>query len=61
VARAGFFDGPFGANKQHPRLQIMTIEALLNGSKPDLPRSQLMRHSSAQSARTGRHRTRECC
>jgi site-specific DNA-methyltransferase (adenine-specific) len=36
AAKAGFFDSPFGG-KQHPRLQIMTIESLLNGAKPDLP------------------------
>jgi hypothetical protein len=36
AAKAGFFDSQFGA-RQHPRLQIMTIEALLNGTKPDLP------------------------
>ena len=36
AAKAGFFDSPFGA-KQHPRLQVMTIEALLAGAKPDLP------------------------
>ena len=36
AAKAGFFDSPFG-NKRHPRMQIITIEALLNGAKPDLP------------------------
>jgi hypothetical protein len=36
AAKAGFFDSPFG-NKRHPRLQILTIEALRNGAKPDLP------------------------
>jgi site-specific DNA-methyltransferase (adenine-specific) len=36
AAKAGYFDSPFGA-KQHPRLQIMTIDALLNGARPDLP------------------------
>lgn len=36
AAKAGLFNSPFG-NKQHPRLQIMTVEALLNGAKPDLP------------------------
>lgn len=36
AAKAGLFDTPFG-NKRHPRLQIMTIAALLDGAKPDLP------------------------
>jgi hypothetical protein len=36
AAKAGFFDSPFG-NKRHPRLQIMTVQSLLNGAKPDLP------------------------
>jgi site-specific DNA-methyltransferase (adenine-specific) len=36
AAKAGFFDSPFG-NKRHPRLQILTIEALLKGTKPNLP------------------------
>lgn len=36
AAKAGLFDSPFG-NKRHPRLQIMTIAALLKGDKPDLP------------------------
>lgn len=36
AAKAGFFDSPFGA-KRHPRLQIMTIESLLKGARPDLP------------------------
>lgn len=36
ASKAGFFDSPFGG-KRHPRLQIMTIEALLSGAKPDLP------------------------
>ena len=36
AAKAGFFDSPFGG-KRHPRLQIMTIEALLKGARPDLP------------------------
>jgi hypothetical protein len=36
AAKAGYFDSPFGG-KQHPRLQIMTIAALLDGAKPDLP------------------------
>jgi hypothetical protein len=36
AAKAGYFSSPFGG-KQHPRLQIMTIAALLNGAKPDLP------------------------
>jgi adenine specific DNA methylase Mod len=36
AAKAGLFDSPFG-NKRHPRLQIMTVESLLKGAKPDLP------------------------
>jgi hypothetical protein len=36
AAKAGYFDSPFGS-KRHPRLQIMTIESLLKGAKPDLP------------------------
>lgn len=36
AAKAGLFDSPFG-NKRHPRLQIMTIDSLLKGNKPDLP------------------------
>ncbi len=43
AAKAGFFDSPFGGHdnldrkRRHPRLQIMTIESLLKGAKPDLP------------------------
>jgi site-specific DNA-methyltransferase (adenine-specific) len=49
AAKAGFFDSPFGGERdakipiyssrsaRHPRLQILTIEALLNGARPDLP------------------------
>ena len=33
---AGSFDSPFGG-KRHPRLQIMTVAALLKGARPDLP------------------------
>jgi hypothetical protein len=36
ASKAGFFDSPFGG-KRHPRLQIMTIESLLKGARPDLP------------------------
>jgi adenine specific DNA methylase Mod len=36
AAKAGLFDSPFGG-KRHPRLQIMTIESLLKGARPDLP------------------------
>jgi adenine specific DNA methylase Mod len=36
AAKAGLFDSPFGG-KRHPRLQIMTVESLLKGAKPDLP------------------------
>nr|WP_294549044.1 DNA methyltransferase [uncultured Rhodopila sp.] len=36
AAKAGYFDSPFGG-KRHPRLQIMTIESLLKGVRPDLP------------------------
>jgi site-specific DNA-methyltransferase (adenine-specific) len=43
AAKAGFFDSPFGGHdnpdrpRRHPRMQIMTIESLLKGAKPDLP------------------------
>jgi adenine specific DNA methylase Mod len=36
AAKAGLFESPFG-NKRHARLQIMTIESLLKGARPDLP------------------------
>lgn len=36
AAKAGLFDSQFGG-KRHPRLQIMTVGALLNGARPDLP------------------------
>lgn len=36
AAKAGFFDSPFGG-RRHPRLQIITIESLLSGARPDLP------------------------
>lgn len=31
----GFYHSPLG--RDYPRLQIMTIEELLNGAKPDIP------------------------
>ena len=34
AAKAGYFDSPFGG-KRHPRLQLMTIDSLLKGAKPD--------------------------
>ena len=43
AAKAGFFDSPFGGHdspgkpRRHPRMQVMTIESLLTGAKPDLP------------------------
>jgi site-specific DNA-methyltransferase (adenine-specific) len=36
AAKAGYFDSPFGG-KRHPRMQIMTVDSLLKGAKPDLP------------------------
>ena len=36
AARAGLFDSPFGG-RRHPRLQILTVGALLLGVRPDLP------------------------
>ncbi len=36
AAKAGLFDSPFGG-KRHPRLQIVTVESLLKGARPDLP------------------------
>ena len=36
AADAGFYTSPAGT--QHPRLQILTVEQLLNGQKLDLPR-----------------------
>ena len=36
AAKAGLFQSPFGPGK-HPRLQILTVEALLRGARPDLP------------------------
>lgn len=35
AADAGFYTSPAGT--QHPRLQILTVEQLLNGQKLDLP------------------------
>ena len=35
AASAGFYDSPWG--KKHPRLQILTIEELLNGKQIDCP------------------------
>ena len=35
AAEAGFYTSPAGT--QHPRLQVLTIEQLLNGKKLDLP------------------------
>jgi hypothetical protein len=35
AASAGFYESPWGT--QHPRLQILTIEALLAGNKVDMP------------------------
>jgi len=34
--KAGLFDSPFGG-KHHPRLQIMTVDSLLKGARPNLP------------------------
>jgi site-specific DNA-methyltransferase (adenine-specific) len=36
AARKGFFESPFG-NKRHPRLQILTIKQIMDGTVPDLP------------------------
>jgi len=36
AAKAGLFRSPFGPG-EHPRLQILTVEALLRGTRPDLP------------------------
>jgi hypothetical protein len=38
VASAGFYDSPWGT--RHPRLQILTIEELLNGKGIDRPPHQ---------------------
>jgi site-specific DNA-methyltransferase (adenine-specific) len=35
AAEAGFYTSPAGT--QHPRLQVLTVEGLLNGEKLDLP------------------------
>ena len=37
AADAGFYDSPWGSS--HPRLQILTIEELLGGSRIDYPRT----------------------
>jgi hypothetical protein len=37
AAAAGFYESPWG---KHPRLQILTIEELLNGRKIDYPPAQ---------------------
>ena len=41
AASAGFYDSPWGT--KHPRLQILTIEELLNGKQIDMPPRQDMR------------------
>jgi len=40
AAEAGFYESPFGAGKKHPRIQIITIEELLDGRRIDYPQSQ---------------------
>lgn len=41
AAGAGFYDSPWGT--KHPRLQILTVEELLEGKKPDFPPSRDVR------------------
>lgn len=38
AASAGFYDSPFGT--RHPRLQLLTVEELLNGARVDMPPSR---------------------
>jgi len=40
AASAGFYTSPFGAGKKHPKIQILTIEELLNGQGIDYPQTQ---------------------
>jgi hypothetical protein len=35
VAMKGFYNSPVG--RSYPRLQILTIEEILTGKKPDIP------------------------
>lgn len=44
AASAGFYDSPFG---KHPRLQLVTVEELLGGSKLDYPRQANVTYRTA--------------
>ncbi len=37
AATAGVYDSPWGDGRQHPRIQLMTVEQLLAGERPNLP------------------------
>lgn len=39
--KVGFYQSPI-SNKKYPKIQIYSIEELLQGKKPDLPQSQLI-------------------
>ncbi len=43
AAEAGFFQTKTVSATKHPRLQILTIEELLNGKKIDMPAAQDIR------------------
>jgi NACHT-associated inactive restriction endonuclease len=38
---AGFYQAPFGGEKKYPRLQLFTIEELLDGKTVDFPRENV--------------------
>jgi hypothetical protein len=42
AASAGFYDSP-GWKTQHPRLQILTVEELLEGKRIDMPAMEQQR------------------
>src|SRR3990172_9338683 len=41
AASAGFYQPPFGGEKNYPRLQLLTIEELLDGKTVEFPRENV--------------------
>jgi len=51
---AGYYEADDEARSRFPRLQILTIEDLLDGKRPELPGGRLRSHARAQRARERR-------